>query len=283
MTENLPKSSNESGEQDPLERIAKLEAELSLKDDVIEELRREIRDLRDIAYRDSLTGLESRRYFDEDIKKAFEEERDLEKRRKHEAMRETKSGSEEHRISGKGLTMVMFDIDHFKSINDTYGHEAGDEVLKQAALYLTKQVGLRSDDRLAFYREDGKDFNPEKTGINRIGGEEFAMILRDCGSDDAVEGKFIKFYNEQSGNIELGFTAEFDYKDENSGQIKRVSLDITFSAGVCELRDDHKSPKDLIRNADEALYIAKQTGRHKLVSYDRIEEEKRDYEKNKKK
>lgn len=190
-----------------------------------------------LATVDELTGLDNRRNFNAEIERLFKENK-LENKRD---------------LAKKGLTVVMFDIDKFKSINDTYGHDIGDQALKAAAEYLNTSVGVRRGDKLA-----------------RYGGEEFIMLLSNCALDDAIEHKFSRFYDEASGEIHFGFPFKF----QHNGQ--EIELPITFSAGIQEL-DGHQTYDELVKQADLALYVAKQTGRGKLVAHSRIDEEEKEY------
>ena len=157
---------------------------------------------------DALTGLYNRREFDNSIRK----ECALATRQK------------------RPFSLVMFDLDHFKSVNDTYGHEEGDRVLIHVAR--TVKSGLREDD-LAF----------------RYGGEEFALVLRGGGADQgAVAAERLRTAL-KSQPIMLG-------TDE------RI---ITFSAGVSSAEESNAfSTDDLVTRADNALYRAKRAGRDRL-------------------
>ncbi|WLQ16581.1 diguanylate cyclase [Hahella aquimaris] len=164
--------------------------------------------LREIAARDSLTGLYNRRFF--------------QNRLNYEFSRAKRYGS--------GLTLVLLDIDHFKKINDTKGHAAGDEVLIRLSSFLRQS--LRSSDLIA-----------------RIGGEEFCIILPEH-LDEGVK----TFIDRLRTDISL---QEFQFEGE--------SFPVTCSFGVAEYRNDVSQPKDILKKADEALYQAKRTGRNKIV------------------
>ena len=129
--------------------------------------------------------------------------------------------------TGSGLCIAVIDIDHFKAINDTHGHEAGDAVLEHFADTSRKKV--RAQDLLG-----------------RAGGEEFLLLLPGVGLDDA--GRIIE-------RIRDGFPPAIL---EDNG----LELPCTFSAGVTEaLPDDDRS--SILRRADRALYAAKQEGRNR--------------------
>jgi two-component system cell cycle response regulator len=131
------------------------------------------------------------------------------------------------------MSLVMLDLDHFKRINDKYGHLAGDEVLRR--FVDITQVCLRKEDLLV-----------------RYGGEEFCVLLPDETSQGALTmAERIRYAVEH---------AAFRYG--------RTLLPITVSAGVAEL--DHEADEslaELLSRADEALYAAKNTGRNRVVGY----------------
>ncbi len=126
------------------------------------------------------------------------------------------------------LTIAVFDIDHFKQINDVAGHAAGDKVLVQFAKYLRAEV--RAQDQ-----------------ISRIGGEEFMLVMPETSLDRAA-----KQVNDLLANI-----PQLEIDDEQN------PLQITVSAGLAA---SHPSDLlvDVIRRADEALYRAKANGRHRI-------------------
>lgn len=122
---------------------------------------------------------------------------------------------------------LMIDIDHFKSINDTYGHEEGDRVLKNLVKMVTERI--RGTDRLF-----------------RLGGEEFVVILRDTGIPPAIQA------------------AESLCAVIRSGRLSPLSR-VTISCGVVELGSD-ESVKEWLQRGDRALYQAKNSGRDRVVS-----------------
>ena len=126
---------------------------------------------------------------------------------------------------------MLLDIDFFKRINDKYGHAAGDSVLCQ----VTQRIKgcLRGYDIFA-----------------RIGGEEFAILLPDTLSSDAY--RIAERYRK-----EIAKTA-FEFENLN--------IDVTVSIGISESYPETKTLDYLLKSADENLYIAKQTGRNKVVS-----------------
>lgn len=128
------------------------------------------------------------------------------------------------------LSLVMFDVDRFKQINDELGHEAGDKVLKRLADELRRSV--RESDSLA-----------------RWGGEEFTLMLPDCGMQDA--GRMAEQLRGRVLGIDFG--PDIDQ--------------LTISLGVTAHRDNESS-RELLRRADDALYSAKQKGRNRVVTAD---------------
>ena len=162
------------------------------------------------ATRDPLTGANNRRQFEDTLARelAF-----------------LKRG-------GMGLGLIFMDVDFFKKINDTYGHPAGDEVLRD----LVKRVSdmIRQEDLFA-----------------RIGGEEFALIVR----SDALEGvtglaERIRAIMEKTASSFEGRSIPFT-----------MSLGVTYSAAKNDIR-----AQDFISGADQALYSAKHSGRNRVVT-----------------
>lgn len=123
-------------------------------------------------------------------------------------------------------SLVMVDIDHFKSLNDRFGHQVGDEVLKAVASALA--TGCRDADLVA-----------------RYGGEEFALVLHSCSTSAAVE------------------TAE---RLRSGLALVTTSADVTVTAsfGVATFPYDAAGPDQLVRAADTALYRAKSGGRDRV-------------------
>ena len=132
----------------------------------------------------------------------------------------------------RDLSVVMLDIDHFKSVNDTYGHLFGDKVLINLAGTLSKEV--RRQDILG-----------------RYGGEEFLIILPETTGDAAAA-----LMERCQRKI-----ADIPY-DDGSGS---SPVSVTISAGIAEFNTDDHSIEDLIGRADRALYRAKENGRDQVV------------------
>jgi diguanylate cyclase (GGDEF)-like protein len=170
------------------------------------------RSLYESALRDRLTGVFNRGYFNNRL------ESDVAFALRH----------------GKPLSLIMFDIDHFKQINDTYGHLVGDEVLAQLAQRVMGTT--RSEDIFA-----------------RYGGEEFVLICRDV---DAIRAS----------------RAAYRIMDLVGGtpfEIENKKYPVTVSIGVADLTMLREpSAKALVEAADAALYVAKRNGRARVEIYD---------------
>ena len=166
------------------------------------------RSLYESATRDGLTRIFNKKYFLDTLRKEF-------------------AYCLRHRVA---LSLVMLDIDHFKKINDTYGHPAGDYVLQRVAQRIAETV--RQEDLFA-----------------RYGGEEFALMLRESAADSAIRCA------ERCRRAVDG--ADFVF---NGTPIK-----VSISLGVATLYDsDFTQPEDLISAADKYLYRAKKGGRNRV-------------------
>jgi diguanylate cyclase (GGDEF)-like protein len=158
---------------------------------------------------DGLTQVFNRRYFEEAL------ERELSRCRRYE----------------RALSLVMLDIDFFKQINDTFGHLAGDAVLKQAASLIRNRT--RREDVLA-----------------RYGGEEFGLILPEIDlKGAAVMAEKVRKLVERHA---------FTFDD--------LRIPVRLSAGVSTLERKKDDPAELIRRADEKLYQAKESGRNRVCA-----------------
>ncbi|MBE8168776.1 MAG: diguanylate cyclase [Shewanella sp.] len=129
-------------------------------------------------------------------------------------------------------SLVMLDIDHFKSINDRFGHQVGDVVIQRVAHMLSQS--LRETDC-----------------AGRYGGEEFAVVLANTDSKDAMN--FTERLRKQIEQVE--FTAEGE------------TFHVTISFGICDLNDSIKDSISWLSFADKALYRAKLNGRNRSVIY----------------
>jgi diguanylate cyclase (GGDEF)-like protein len=171
--------------------------------------------LRMLLNRDGLTRLLTHSSF-------MEQARALVERRRHEAVNGTRHAP---------ATMVILDIDHFKTINDSYGHQAGDRVLKSLSALLRRHV-RRSD------------------LIGRYGGEEFAILLDNVHENDSVR-------------LMMRLLREFGQLEHQApnGSVFRV----TFSVGVARLNAPEMDLYGWFNAADGALYAAKKAGRNRVV------------------
>ena len=135
-------------------------------------------------------------------------------------------------------SIVFFDIDHFKNINDTYGHDAGDVILKSLGL---------------LFRRYARDIDM----IGRFGGEEFVAILPNTNKNGA--------YNFAEKLRVIISKTKFMYK--------KTRIYVTVSAGVA-CRNEVNSSKEVLKKADERLYLAKQNGRNRVCAEDKCKENK---------
>lgn len=163
-----------------------------------------------LSVTDGLTGLYNRRHFEYNIEREF--------------LRTKRYPSD--------LSLAMIDIDHFKKINDTYGHQFGDYVLREISNIIS--ASFRKTDM-----------------IYRYGGEEISIIL----TETSLENSLIPLERLRIKISEHKFT----YGNE--------SADVTVSIGASFNTSDIKTQEELIESADKALYKAKQVGRNKVVAY----------------
>jgi diguanylate cyclase (GGDEF)-like protein len=168
--------------------------------------------LKSQSIRDPLTGLFNRRFLEESLER--------------ECRRSIRSS--------RPLSVMMLDIDHFKRFNDTFGHDAGDAVLREVGAVLR-----------SFFR--GEDV------ACRYGGEEFALVLTDTTSDGALARA--SQLREQVHQLSLSF--------------RRQSLGpVTISVGIATLPLHATTAEALLRVADKALYRAKHEGRDRVILAD---------------
>ena len=180
-----------------------------------DELEEKNRELAQLSISDGLTGLFNHRHMQQLLEEEFE--------------RANRSGGP--------LAVAMLDLDRFKSVNDTYGHQVGDRVLQDMAEIL---------------RETAREIDR----IGRYGGEEFIVILPETGIDDAAV--FAERVREEVENFEFA-------------QGMREPLSMTVSAGVAEYPDPRVAdPQELVKHADQALYAAKGAGRNRIIRFDEM-------------
>lgn len=188
-----------------------------------------------IATTDDLSGLSNRRHF----------------------LKQSEQVLRAHRYKRK-LSVLMMDVDHFKSINDTYGHQAGDEAIREIGRICKKE--LRKADfvaRIGVDRGHAALQGNDKDGvieplIGRLGGEEFAILLPETDKPGAYKAaERLRVLMEQNV-IKL---------DDGT------DLTFTISVGVATLRsgDERDTIESLLKRADDALYNAKESGRNRVI------------------
>lgn len=203
------KISEDERQKQAEQQIALMTAKLQTLETETETLRTKLKIEHDRAMRDVLTGLPNRL--------AYKERVELEVKRWNRYR--------------KPLTLIIWDIDYFKRINDKYGHKAGDKTLALVGQLLLKNI-----------RET--DF------VARYGGEEFVMLMPNTQASQALTiAEKIRVLIERSG---------FNYNT--------VAINLTLSCGICEFTDDDQHDDVFIR-ADGALYQAKQSGRNRCERY----------------
>jgi diguanylate cyclase (GGDEF)-like protein len=169
-----------------------------------------------MAYRDSLTELPGRRALNEALP----------------------------RLSGQ-FTVAMVDVDHFKRFNDTYGHDAGDHVLRLVAARLAHAPGGAT--------------------AYRYGGEEFALVFPGKGQDECLP-----HLEELRAMVETSrFTMRRRFRPRvkpktDKGRTTHQAIIITVSIGVAERNHKNSSPDQVLQAADMALYRAKEAGRNRV-------------------
>ncbi|MGP1274410.1 MAG: PleD family two-component system response regulator [Caulobacterales bacterium] len=193
---------------DPGELAARLNTQLKRKR-YAEQLRERLEESLEMAVIDPLTGLYNRRYMGSRLRQAIDA----------------------WESSAETVSVILFDIDHFKRINDTWGHQAGDEVLRAFTERMNSQ--LRALDI-----------------AGRHGGEEFMVVLSGASEREAME----------AAERVRAAIARTPFRIASAG----ISVDATTSAGVAEIMHGD-TPERLIARADAALYQAKAQGRNQVM------------------
>jgi diguanylate cyclase (GGDEF)-like protein len=192
------------------ELLARVNTHLRLKE-LYEALQERNRQLQDLANRDGLTGLFNHRYFQEQISKDFSRAK-----RYHQP-----------------LSCVMLDIDHFKKVNDTYGHQTGDVILKAVGKLILDS--LRESDISA-----------------RYGGEEFSLLL---------------YFTDSGGALDVADRLR-KMVESHSFHAGAETFQVTLSAGAATYPHPAiQEAQQLVECADKALYTAKQNGRNRVECY----------------
>lgn len=190
----------------------------------VAELEKQVVELEDNLIHDKLTGLKTRAFFEQEVGLYLDV---IGKERK---LLENGASERRERFGFRNLSVIFFDIDHFKKVNDTYGHETGDLVLQEVSK--TIQASLRTGDTVA-----------------RWGGEEIVVSLLGANERDAAA---------KAEEIRVS-VEKLSFKSE-------PKLSITISAGVSSAEID-LNLHNLVKRADLALYEAKKGGRNKVVTY----------------
>ncbi len=192
------------------EKLSSGKSEVETLEEKVKKLEEELDKTREESIKDHLTGLLTRRAYEESIKKI-----------ENEFMR-----------NNTQYAIVFFDLDHFKNINDTYGHDAGDVIISTFAKILDKNT---------------RDLDI----VGRYGGEEFVAIIH-----FNLKRELLKYLKRIKSIVQ-----------DNDFVYKKQKIKVTFSAGVA-IRNNHNNYEGTIQKADMLLYNAKEGGRDKIVMED---------------
>jgi len=171
--------------------------------------------LEQLSRTDALTGLNNRGFWEETLRSEFK-----------------RFGRDDN-----PRTLVIFDIDHFKQVNNNYGHQAGDLIIKEIAGTL-------------------KNCQRETDFSGRYGGEEYVIILTN------VSEKSARIFAERLRNSVEALSTNY----------KNTSLKVTISIGLAEIHSDDENGESWLNRADQALYAAKESGRNKTVLFSTLED-----------
>jgi len=162
---------------------------------------------------DRLTGFLTRKQFDDLLREKLEGSRD----------------------GGREISLLMIDIDFFKTVNDSHGHAAGDAVIRRVASCIREHC------------DSGAVFG-------RYGGEEFAVLLPAMEREQAfLAAERVRAAMEETGRYSV-----------NNEEDDSIEVNVTISAGVAAFPTDGRDASELLRKVDQALYRAKNTGRNKV-------------------
>lgn len=200
-----------AGTQEMIRQNQALEQELGKSSMAMKELQRDLEQVRKEALTDGLTSLSNRKAFDSEIRRI----------------------AKEADANLQAFSLVMFDIDYFKSFNDNYGHQVGDQVLRLVARTLIE--GVKGRDVAA-----------------RFGGEEFAILFPETTMEGAVKA---------AENLRKTVAGK-EIVNRNTGDILGR---ITLSGGIAQYVFG-ENVEDLIERADAALYTAKHNGRNQVAA-----------------
>ena len=152
---------------------------------------------------------------------------------------------------GRTYVLAMTDVDHFKKFNDTHGHDVGDQVLRLVASKLSKVTG------------GGRAY--------RYGGEEFCLVFAGKSVEECMP--HLEAVREVIANYNILLrNPDNRPQDDTQGRQRRgaaaaASVSVTISIGVAERQMEHRSPDEVLKSADQALYSAKGAGHNCVVAY----------------
>jgi two-component system cell cycle response regulator len=195
---------------DPAELLARVRTQVKRKR-YVNYLRMRLEESVEMAVLDPLTSLHNRRYMNNHLTTLFDESAQ----------------------SGRPISVLVIDIDYFKAVNDNYGHDVGDLVLKDFATRIRRNI----------------------RGIDlacRMGGEEFVVVMPDTDVSQAYK---------VAERLRVSIASEPFSAGEGL-----PSLDITASVGVAAFEYPEDTPEIILKRADQALYCAKRDGRNKVVA-----------------
>lgn len=201
---------------DSQEMVARIRTQIR-RQRYVEDLRQSVQESLELAVTDSLTGLYNRRYLGSQMTRLFET-------------------SAQRR---EPLSVMVLDVDHFKKVNDTLGHDVGDEVLRAIADRMSRTI--RAMDLAC-----------------RYGGEEFVCVLPETGRDGA-------------GTIAERVRQEIANTPVKLADGREIPVTISIGVGVHLPEDTSDSPQRLLKRADDALYRAKAAGRNQVMAEDQAE------------
>ncbi|WP_159439961.1 diguanylate cyclase domain-containing protein [Bacillus sinesaloumensis] len=162
-----------------------------------------------LAFHDALSGLPNRRFFAQELNKAVAESGKL----------------------GQRLSVLFLDLDGFKAVNDTYGHDVGDSLIQEISMRLKKIV-------------------PKKAVLSRLGGDEFTIFLPDTTTDETK-----------------GVAESIIHSIQQPVSIQDVTVHVTSSIGIAFFPEDSSTAGALVKSADEAMFQAKKTGKNQYHFY----------------
>ena len=208
--------------KDPVFLLSEIRGSLK---DVVTKMKQDADVLVDLSHTDMLTGLGNRRCFDEFLDRCVED----------------------WKTTQTSVSLIMFDVDHFKNFNDTYGHLAGDQVLRALADQVRDVVAPLQHD-------------PSHVLAARFGGDEFVIVLSGPETANALQ---------MAESLRRGIQRKRLRLLDTDDQILQTGLHITISVGVADLwpKWGGAYQANLVHCADKALYHAKNNGRNVVARY----------------